>query len=166
MTPSSRVQSSIQIIERIMTSKVPMDSVCGDFFRTRRYIGSKDRAAIVEMVYGIMRHMARLSFILDKQKVENTPRFFALSYLLFTQEPVNRIRDLFDGSKYGPGKLDENEAAFIDTFTLPDFPETVEVECPPEHEDELRAIAPRLQVYGRQLTVAWCNGSRDHLAAA
>ncbi len=140
MTPSSRVQSTIQIIEKIMTSRVPMDSVCGDFFRTRRYIGSKDRAAIVEMVYGIMRHMARLSFILDTQKCEKTPRFFALAYLLLTQEPLNRIRDLFDGSKYGPDKLDEDEAAFIDNYKIPDFPEAIEVECPPEHENELRAI--------------------------
>ncbi len=140
MTPSARIQSAIHVIERIMSSKVPMDSVCGDFFRTRRYIGSKDRAAIVEMIYGVMRHYARLSYILDEYKLEKIPRYYVMAYLLLSGEPINRTRDLFDGSKYGPEKLEDSERAFIESYITPDFPEDIQAECPPEYSEELHEI--------------------------
>jgi 16S rRNA (cytosine967-C5)-methyltransferase len=58
MTPAARLQASIELWDKITNNKrVPMDGMCGDYFRNRRYIGSKDRNDIVTRVYDMMRAM-------------------------------------------------------------------------------------------------------------
>ena len=49
MKQASRIQSAIEITERIARSKIPMDNTIRDFMAQRRFIGSKDRAEIVEV---------------------------------------------------------------------------------------------------------------------
>ena len=74
MKPQARVQAAIDLLGMIGTSKVPMDSTVGDYMRGRRYIGSKDRAAIVESVYALMRTHARLTWWLERSEAADTPR--------------------------------------------------------------------------------------------
>lgn len=139
MKPSARIQAAIDLNTRINEGRVPMDTICGDYFRVRRYIGSKDRAAIVERVYDMMRKYARIGFILKEHAVPDTPRARVIAHLCLEGNP-QRIRDLCDGSKYAPEPLDALEEKFITDFKEPKYPEAVEVECPPDFESRLREI--------------------------
>lgn len=139
MLPSARIETTIDILNRIKDTRVPMDTVCGDFFRVRRYIGSKDRADVAERVYEMVRHHARLGWILEQYKIDDTPRARMIAYLLLQGNP-QRVKDLFDGSKFGPAPLSEAELEMVRTFKAPDYPEAVAAECPPQYEQKLKAL--------------------------
>ena len=51
MTPGARLQSAIEILEDIFLSGRPADRIVENWSRSNRYAGSKDRAAISELVY-------------------------------------------------------------------------------------------------------------------
>ena len=57
MRPAARVASAIDLLSRINAGRIPMDNTIRDFMAARRFIGSKDRTAIVERVYRVMRAM-------------------------------------------------------------------------------------------------------------
>ncbi len=144
MKPASRIQATIEILERDQNIRVPLDSCVGDYMRNRRYIGSKDRRAVAERVYEIARHHARINWWLDKHSVEITPRSRTICWLaLGEQADEKRLHDLLDGSGYAPEKLDDSEIAFAQKIVglnieHEDMPEGVLSECPPEFEAVLR----------------------------
>ncbi len=142
MTPSARIKATIDLLERIGASPIPMDGTIGDYMRHRRYIGSKDRAAIAQRTYDIVRAFARLGWWLEKTGTPDTPRARVILWLSLAEQ--TDVAPLFDGSKYGPEPLDETEtklAAFLKTKSLDDedMPLAVQTECPPDYEEKLRA---------------------------
>ncbi len=150
MKPASRIQATIEILDNIAAvQRVPMDTVVGDYMRTRRYIGAKDRAEVAERVYNMARHHARIGWWLDKTGCEDNARSRIIVWLAMGEnggDGVNkaRIKDLFDGSKYAPVGLDEKELKRFDhmngrKFIHPDMPLEVRVECPPLYEEKLKS---------------------------
>ncbi len=142
MTPSARLQATIELLERISSSRIPMDGTMGDYLRHRRYIGSTDRAEIAERTYQIMRAHARLGWWLAKAGAQDTPRTRALAWVMLGERGDPAA--LFDASKYGPMVLNDQEQELAAALAgnrldeAPDMPEAVRVECPPEHEAALR----------------------------
>lgn len=59
MTPSARVQAAVEILDLVIAAArddgPPADSIVSNYFRTRRYAGSKDRRAVRELVYRAIR---------------------------------------------------------------------------------------------------------------
>ncbi|MBU6234772.1 MAG: RsmB/NOP family class I SAM-dependent RNA methyltransferase [Alphaproteobacteria bacterium] len=146
MTPSARLQASIELWDKIWTSGVPMDTICGDYFRVRRYIGSSDRKAVVERVYDMMRTYARCGWWLRHVHALDTPRTRAIASLaLIDGTPRPHIHDLFSGSRHAPGVLDILESKAVDalaghTLEHPEMPEDVRAECPKESFGKLKAL--------------------------
>lgn len=141
MTPAARLQAVLEILERIAVSPIPMDLTVGDYMRHRRYIGAKDRAEIVERVYTIARHKARLGWALDQVGADDTPRTRALTLLLIL-EKRKEIAHYFDGGQYSPEALSDTETALVESLRAVDLaqaPEAVRLECPPDYEAPLRA---------------------------
>ncbi len=62
MREPARVTAAIDLLARINAARIPMDNTIRDFMAARRFIGSKDRTAIVERVYRIVRCRARLGW--------------------------------------------------------------------------------------------------------
>lgn len=143
MTPAARYQASIALLEKTGHSSLPMDSAVGDWLRFRKYIGSKDRADIVERVYGAARAYARLGWHLARHGHEDTPRarILAFARLVEGMDP-GRIESLFDGTKYAPVSLSDSERELVRKLAppldAPDMQEGVRVECPPRFESALR----------------------------
>lgn len=146
MTPSARIQATIELWEKIWDAGVPMDSICGDYFRVRRYIGSGDRQAVAERVYDMMRSYARIGWWLKHLGTEDTPRTRVVADLALREQlPRPHIHDLFTGTGHGAETLDDAESAFLDKLTghtleHPDMPEDVLAECPPESYEALKAV--------------------------
>ncbi len=146
MIPAARIQAVIELLEKIAASRIPMDSTVGDYMRFRKYIGSKDRADIVERVYALARARARLGWWLGQAGAADTARNRVIAGLtVIDGRDLAEIDSLFNGTKYGPTALDDNEKNLIAALhghKLDDdkVPEAVRVECPPEAEERLRAL--------------------------
>lgn len=146
MKPSARIQSVIELLERIEEqSRVPMDTISGDYFRNRRYIGSKDRAITAQRVYDIMRARARLGWWLDHAQHPDSPRARAIAFLLLSEacDEKRLDKDLFDGSQYAPAELDDAEKKLVSmlagqSLNHADMPASIRVECPADYETALK----------------------------
>ncbi len=144
MKPASRIQAAIEILEKLAPARQPMDTIVGDYMRSRKYIGAKDRREVVETVYDIARTSARLHWWLEKEKQENTPRNVLIAYLALVKKiELKRFDDLFDGSNYAPAALNEQEEKFAGKLTgqeleHPDMPVETRVECPPDYAAKLQ----------------------------
>lgn len=146
MIPAARIQTTIEVLEKIDASRIPMDSTIGDYMRHRRYIGAKDRSNIAERLYNIVRHHARLSWWMKRLHIPPEPRTAVIVWLMLGEmRNENAVRRIFDGSKHGAPSLLDNEEKYLaalagHTMEHPDMPQSVRVECPPEKEEALRAL--------------------------
>jgi len=66
MTPGARIQAAIELLGRIAAAPVPAERIVTAYHRERRYIGSKDRRAIGDLVYATLRGQARLDWWVDR----------------------------------------------------------------------------------------------------
>ncbi len=100
MTPPARVQAAIEILDAIIAAArsegPPADRILAEWFRTRRFAGSKDRRAIRDLVYAAIRACG---------PVPATGRVA----LLRLAELDREIAANFDGSPYGPDRIAPGE---------------------------------------------------------
>ncbi|WP_137679400.1 RsmB/NOP family class I SAM-dependent RNA methyltransferase [Aurantiacibacter suaedae] len=103
MTPAARVQSAIEILDLVIAAAnnagAPADRILADWFKTHRFAGSKDKRAIRELVYDVIRFCG---------PVPATGRAAMLA-LATESEEHDWLLDLFDGSNYGPAEPAEGE---------------------------------------------------------
>lgn len=137
MKHAARFETAIDLLARITMGKIPMDNVIRDFMAARRFIGSKDRTAIVERVYRAMRAQARLGWWLQKAGMADTSRARLLADFVFEESPDKEKTDeIFCGGKYGPPPLSEEEQNLVDmllkeTLNNPqEMPVDILCECP------------------------------------
>ncbi len=100
MTPQARVQAAIEILDLVIAAVrangAPADRVVSDWFRTRRFAGSKDRRAVRELVYAAIRACG---------PVPATGR----SAMLKLAQDDAAIAGLFDGTGHGPQPITAGE---------------------------------------------------------
>jgi len=146
MTPAARYQATIELWEKIQRARIPMDNICGDYFRTRRFIGSKDRANIAERVYNIMRSYARLRWWCDFLSLDHNARSYVLlTALLIDGQTIDDVKNLFNGKKYHPDEITDDEISSLHqceskSLNHPDMPENVACECPDHAYDRLKEM--------------------------
>ncbi len=62
MTPAARLQAAIELLDTVLlearTDGLPADVLVKQYFRDRRYAGSKDRAAVRELLFAMLRTRA------------------------------------------------------------------------------------------------------------
>lgn len=143
MTPDARVQSAIELLTEIEESARPADGVASKFFRERRFIGSKDRRDISARVYGVLRHKARLTWLIEHTDVTKRGAFKASARLLVMADMVmvgkhapSELPTLFSGNRYAPNRLDDPEKALAkslrdDRLDATRIPAWARGECPP-----------------------------------
>lgn len=135
MTPSARIAGLIDLLDIVLQAHIPMDVTAGDWFRHKKYIGSKDRAEIAERLYRIMRHRARYSWWLKQSKLGETARNFVLTDCAFHDDRAEER--LFDGNggQYATEALNEEEQAYLKglhgkSIESDDMPQAVRLEIP------------------------------------
>jgi len=101
MIPAARVQAAIELLDMIIPAArgkgAPADRIIADYFRARRYAGSKDRRAVRDLVYQAIRLCG---------PVPESGRAAMLA--VAAADPA--IAALFDGSPHGPAVRAEGEA--------------------------------------------------------
>jgi len=138
MTPAAHIQAAIDILETLDSTDQPLDRLLRDWFRTRRYAGSKDRAAIAARVFAVQRHRASLAWRMSSQ----APRALAIASLLADGE---KAETYFTGGGYGPSELTDAERTSIAVPPVSEPPMHVRGEFPAFLEPELvRAFGANL----------------------
>jgi 16S rRNA (cytosine967-C5)-methyltransferase len=93
MTPAARVQAAIELLDAIIPAArgkgAPADRLIAEYFRARRYAGSKDRRAVRDLVYRAIRLCG---------PVPESGR----AAMLAVAESDAGLAALFDGSPHGP----------------------------------------------------------------
>ncbi|MFN4019312.1 MAG: RsmB/NOP family class I SAM-dependent RNA methyltransferase [Erythrobacter sp.] len=102
MTPAARIQAAIDLLDLIITAArgkgAPADRIIADYFRLRRYAGSKDRRAVRDLVYKAIRLCGPV------------PASGRAAMLAVAAQDAG-IAGLFDGSPHGPAPRAEGEEA-------------------------------------------------------
>jgi 16S rRNA (cytosine967-C5)-methyltransferase len=137
MKPAARIQSAIEILELIFEGKRPADALVGDYFKARRYAGSKDRRSITEIVYTILRKKAKLHWLAEQVQIDPTPRSYALIDCALRDDDLETI---FVDDQYSPAPLQANESdgvALLKEIDINTAPQSVRLEFPEWLQDDL-----------------------------
>ena len=155
MTPGARVAATIELLDGIMDQAAhseggrPADLVANAFFRSRRFIGGGDRRAVSERVWGILRRYGQLTWWLERTRhPERGGRALVQADLVLHEGlTLEQIEQMFDGGRYRPALLDDEEARALRQMEGHSLPH-------PEQPDWVRLnvqqwIAPHLEeAYG------------------
>ena len=120
MQNGARYKAVLEILEQVFEDKLPADKVINDYVRARKYIGSKDRRFIVDLVWRIVRNRLKLEF--DAKSKE--PR----RVLLYACK--DKLAEVFDGATYGLEALSVEEENWLKQENEEPYPAYVEAECP------------------------------------
>lgn len=132
MTPAAILQSTLDLLGEVESTARPADAVTSAFFRTRRDLDDRDRGAIMEQLYALLRHRARLGWWLARQGQSDSPRNRLLAWLLLAEgKTPDQVKRLFEGANV----LTEPEHALLlklqgCTMVHPAMPDEVRLECP------------------------------------
>lgn len=164
MTPAARLQAAIDILSA--DSPQPIDRYLKAWFRDHRFAGSKDRRAITERVYAILRRHAHLAHRMGTDE----PRALAIASLL---EEGENPESVFSGG-YGPAPLTDIERAAIaatpasePSWVAGEYPKWLEAELirtfGARLPEEMKAFQDRAPV---DLRVNTLKAKRDEVLAA
>jgi len=168
MLPAARLQAAIEILDGLDKTAQPADGYLRDWARSHRFAGAKDRAAIAERVYTVLRHRASLEWRMNG----TDGRALVLASLLAEKETPDRIVQLFNGEGHAPSALSEAERVAVTTAPEGEPPAHVRGEYPlwlePELlrslgqslPDEMRAMNARASV---DLRVNTLRAARDDM---
>lgn len=167
MTPSARLAAAIEILASLQQTAEPADKVVREFFRARRYAGSKDRAAVAERVFTVLRHRFSNAWRMKSDE----PRALVIASLLSENlDPA----DFFTGQAYAPASLTPEEASAISApprdpplYVQGEFPEWLAPELTKAFGDDLipetQAMLARASIDVRTNTL---KTTRDKLRTA
>jgi 16S rRNA (cytosine967-C5)-methyltransferase len=145
MTPGARLQAAIDILSSIGRTKAPADRVFDGWARSSRYAGSKDRAAVSDLVFTVLRHRAELSTALGSEE----PRLLALGAVAMVDGAgAAAAMALADGARHAPPPLEPDEAMALKNAAMPggEAPAFVRLNYPEWlHEQFVAAFGPRLE---------------------
>jgi 16S rRNA (cytosine967-C5)-methyltransferase len=167
MTPAARLQHVIDILGALAATDQPADRLIREWFRARRYAGSKDRAAIAERVFGVLRHRAELAWRMQ----DDAPRALVLAAVAQAGEDPDT---LFTGQAYAPQAVTDAERKALKAprdeaplHVLGEFPAFLEPELTRRFGDqvlrEMAALQARAPV---DLRVNTIRRARDEVLAA
>lgn len=112
MQPGARISAAIELLASLHDGweagrRIPADAALSDYYRQRRYMGSKDRAFVSELIYFTLRHGGALQWWAEQSKLRDiTPRQIVLLALVMglDYDPA-KVSDWCDGRNYAPKPL-------------------------------------------------------------
>ena len=108
MTPGARVHSAIEILDRILAG-APAEQTLTNWARSNRFAGSKDRAAIRDHVFGVLRRKRSLAAMSGQM----TGRGLMIAAIADDKLDLD---ELFSGVGYSPSVLSAAERSQLVGF--------------------------------------------------
>lgn len=144
MTPGARLQAVLDILDAFeQNGQAPLDQFLAFYLRKRRYIGSKDRVFINEMVYQLFRYWGKIQAIAMMQGIaleslhpEKRNRLRLLIFLIYgTNTSHAEIACRFNGQHHHPTPLLSEEKRIFreaEDISLENLPLWAQAEVPSE----------------------------------
>src|SRR5471032_2200492 len=149
MTPGERIQAAIELLEAIAAGRGAADDIVGNYFRRHRFAGVKDRGAISEHIYAVLRQRAVLDWSLARLgrgilEIDARRRLLAALVLVQGWAPA-QIDRACDGDRFRPERLSPDERKLIDalidqTLEHPAMPDDVKWNYPVWLDRHLRGV--------------------------
>lgn len=112
MTPAARLASAASVLDSIAQGRAPAETVIKAWGAANRYAGSKDRRAVAERVYLVLRSRGRLVKAMGGRE---DGRALVIGSLAFLDAlTLEEIEALHSGDGYGPRPLSKQERARIE----------------------------------------------------
>ncbi len=111
MTPAARLAAAASVLDSIAQGRQPAEAVLKAWGSANRYAGSKDRRAIADRVYKVLRARGRLSWIMGGR--EDGRALVIGSLHAIDGLPLEEIEALHSGDGYGPRPLSKQERSRI-----------------------------------------------------
>ncbi|KQS56475.1 hypothetical protein ASG17_10845 [Brevundimonas sp. Leaf363] len=115
MTPSARLAAAASVLDSIAQGRQPAEAVLKTWGSENRYAGSKDRRAVADRVYRVLRARGRLVWAMGGREDGRALVIGSLS--LIDGLSLEEIEALHSGDGYGPKPLSKQERARITTTT-------------------------------------------------
>lgn len=113
MRYGGQVQAAIDLYNEAGRRAAPLDKCMSQYFRSRRYIGSKDKGNISGILYGMMRRLGEVDYMIDSVKGDKSYRLRILVYLLLDGASKQTIENICSGDTYAPKLLNNEEKKVI-----------------------------------------------------
>ena len=127
MIPSARIAGAIEVLADIETKRRPAADALKEWGQMHRFAGSGDRAAIAGLVYDVLRRRASSAYVMG----DTTPRAVMLGMLRLERGlDADAIAALFDGSRFAPDPLSDEERGRLAGASLADAPPHVAGDYP------------------------------------
>src|SRR5260221_12383856 len=149
MTPGARIQAAIELLEAIAAGRGAADDIVGNYFRRHRFAGVKDRGAISEHIYAVLRQRTVLDWWLERlgRGARGTDARGSLPAVLLLGQgwaPAQMGRAC-DGDRFRPERLGPAERALIaglvdQTLEHPAMPDDVRWNSPAWLDPYLRRV--------------------------
>ena len=126
--------------------RTPADMALTQYYRKRRFIGSKDRREISRQVYGVLRHDIQLEWWLKRAGSVRSPRGMVLGSLVFLDSlNLLELDGLFNGDLYCPDHLSTEEKDWVranvrQPLLHADMPVSIELNYPNWMQAELQDL--------------------------
>ncbi|MCE9523303.1 MAG: RsmB/NOP family class I SAM-dependent RNA methyltransferase [Alphaproteobacteria bacterium] len=137
MTPGARLAAAAEILTEVVAMKAAADRTISGWGKAHRFAGSKDRAAIAERVYTVLRRRNECAFVLDS----DTPRALIIGSLVAVDAlDVDRIDALCTDGTHALGALTPHErSALSEPRTPPQGQPWIKLNYPAWLHDEFVA---------------------------
>ena len=120
MTPAARLAAAASILDSIAQGRHPAEVVLKAWGQQNRFAGSKDRRAIADRVYKVLRARGRLSWIMGGR--EDGRALVIGSLAALDGLNLEEIEALHSGDGYGPRPLSKQERSRIAVAGEGDLP--------------------------------------------
>ncbi|CAN7212565.1 RsmB/NOP family class I SAM-dependent RNA methyltransferase [Brevundimonas sp. LjRoot202] len=111
MTPAARLAAAASVLDSIAQGRAPAEVVLKAWGAANRYAGSKDRRAVADRVYRVLRARGRLVWAMGGR--EDGRALVIGSLALIDGLSLEEIEALHAGEGYGPRPLSKQERARI-----------------------------------------------------
>jgi len=107
-----RLSAAIDVLQLIEERHLPAKNALAEWGRAHRFAGSKDRAAIGNLVYDILRNKSSLAWMME----DDSPRALTLAGAVYNWgEEVEALSQSFEGDKFAPSAITEKEQKSLTT---------------------------------------------------
>lgn len=137
MTPAARLAAAASVLDSIAQGRAPAEVVLKAWGAANRYAGSKDRRAVADRVYRVLRARGRLVWAMGGR--EDGRALVIGSLALIDGLSLEEIEALHSGEGYGPRPLSKQERARI-TAGEGDLPGWVAAGLPEFVVEDFKAV--------------------------
>lgn len=141
MTPGARIAVAIAALEQMEGfwregRKIPTDRLLNRFYKERRFMGSRDRGTVSELIYRVLRYQMNLDWWLGQQTFPQTMRNRVIAALiLFGDFTAETLTPAFVDGPYAPEPLNDDEQSLATMLQgkplqSPDMPTHVRLNVP------------------------------------